>query len=203
MALPETIRVKLSSEAAESIALTPVVVQEMAVRDLVEHMLGIAGKDEARIRDLLLHGTLVSGASRFRWAGWDVAADDLRRLLAQFPDPDPSRPFSPHACVRAILRGSRHSIEIPREAGARKGFFQRRSFWDSLMAVVAAGTTTYLGYTYRDRADRYLRDLTRAEADSVRTAGAVIRYTTLRDRIRTVAFTQIELWMKRTPQTGD
>ncbi len=46
MALPPTIRVKLSSEAADSISLTPVVVQELPVRDLIEHMLGVTGKDE-------------------------------------------------------------------------------------------------------------------------------------------------------------
>ena len=62
MSLPETVRVKLSSEAADYVSLTPVVVQELPLRELVEHMLGITGKDEARVRDLLLRGTLVSGA---------------------------------------------------------------------------------------------------------------------------------------------
>ncbi len=32
MALPQTVRVKLSSEAAEAISLTPVVVQEIPIR---------------------------------------------------------------------------------------------------------------------------------------------------------------------------
>src|SRR5437773_8469704 len=113
MPLPQTIRVKLSSEVAESIALTPVVVQEMAVRDLVEHALGITGKDEARIHDLLLRGTLVSGASRFRWTGWEAGAQDLHDLLATFPDPDPHREFAAGACVRALLRGGRQVIDIP------------------------------------------------------------------------------------------
>ena len=36
MPLPDTIRVKLSSEAAEYVSITPVVVQEMPVRDLVD-----------------------------------------------------------------------------------------------------------------------------------------------------------------------
>ena len=95
MALPPTVRVKLSSEAAESISITPVVVQEMPVGELVEYMLGVTGKDEARIRELLLRGSLVSGASRFRWTGWDAGLENLRELLATFPDPDPSRPFMP------------------------------------------------------------------------------------------------------------
>jgi len=33
MALPQTVRVKLRSEVAESISLTPVVLQEMPVRE--------------------------------------------------------------------------------------------------------------------------------------------------------------------------
>src|SRR5579872_3992610 len=109
MALPPTIRVKLSSEAAESIALTPVVVQEIAIRDLIEHMLGITGKNEARIRELLKRGTLVSGASRFRWTGWEADADGITEVLATFPDDDPTREFAAARCRRVILRGGRHT----------------------------------------------------------------------------------------------
>ena len=100
MSLPATVRVKLSSEAAEGISITRVVVQDLPVRDLVEHMLGITGKNEARVRELLLRGTLVSGASRFRWTGWDADLDGLRELLATFPGDDPARPFAAGA-VRA------------------------------------------------------------------------------------------------------
>src|SRR5713101_2256674 len=121
MSLPDTIRVKLSSEAAEYISLTPVVVREMPLRELVEHMIGITGKDEARVRDLLLRGTLVSGASRFRWTGWEADAQAVGSLLATFPDPDPARPFTADRCVRAVLRGGRLPIGIPREIGARRG----------------------------------------------------------------------------------
>src|SRR5215470_17639476 len=116
MALPPTVRVKLSSEAAESITLTPVVVQQLPVRELIEHMLGVTGKDEPRIRELILRGTLVSGASRFRWAGWDAEPEAIREILGTFPDPEPGRAFSAERCVRAILRGGRQAIEIPREA---------------------------------------------------------------------------------------
>ena len=163
MSLPDKIRVKLSSEAAEYISLTPVVVQEMTTRELVEHMLGITGKDPVRVRDLLLRGTLVSGASRFRWAGWEADAAGLRDLLATFPDPDPSRPFAAGLCVRALLRGGRQTIEIPHEAAARKSLFQRQSFWNLLMQVVSESPAAYAGYSYRERADRYLREFTPAE----------------------------------------
>ena len=151
-----TVRVKLSSEAAESISLTPVVVQELPVRELIEHMLGLTGKDEARIRELLLRGTLVSGASRFRWAGWDADVEGVREVLATFPDPDPSRPFAAERCVRAILRGGRQAIEIPREAGARKALFQRETLLGSADGGGRrSGARRYAGYSYRERADRY------------------------------------------------
>jgi hypothetical protein len=197
MALPATIRVKLSSEAAESISITPVVVQEMPVRELVEYMLGVTGKDEARIHELLLRGSLVSGGSRFRWAGWDADLQNLHELLATFPDPDPSRRFVAGNCTRATLRGGRQVIEISREAGERKGLLQRESFWDALMKVIAGSNPVYAGYSYRERSDRFLREFTRDELGQLRAASGLVRYTILSDQIRTLAFTQAELYVKR------
>lgn len=197
MALPPTVRVKLSSEAADSISITPVVVREMPVRELVEYMLGVAGKDETRIRELLLRGSLVSGASRFRWTGWDAGLGNLHELLATFPDPEPARGFAAANCTRATLRGGRQPIEISREAAARKGLFQRESFWDALMKVTVAAPPAYAGYSYRERSDRYLREFTHAELEQLRAASALVRYTTLSDQVRTAAFTQAELYVKR------
>ena len=197
MALPHTVRVKLSSEAAEAISLTPVVVQDLPLRDLVEHMLGVTGKDEPRICDILLRGTLVSGASRFRWAGWQPDPDSLRELLSTFPDPEPSRPFAAERCIRATLRGGRQPIEIARDAGARKSLFQRESFWDLLFAVIAAAPVAYSAYSYRDRADRYLREFTHSEADRIRAAASSVKFSTLRDQIQSAAFTQADLHVLR------
>ena len=202
MALPGTVRVKLSTEAAEAISITPVLVQELPVRELVEHMLGVTGKDQPRIRELLLRGTLVSGASRFRWVGWEPDLGDLRELLATFPDPEPGRPFAASRCVRATLRGGRQPVEIPRDAAARKSLFQRESFWDLLLQVIGAGLPpaglpTYAGYSYRERADRYLREFTHAEIAHLRAHCGSVKYTTLRDQIRSVAFAQAELYVTR------
>lgn len=193
MALPQIVRVKLSSEAAESIALTPVVVQEFAIRDLVEHILGVTGKDEARIGELLLRGSLVSGASRFRWQGWEADRTAVAELLATFPDPDPERAFCMEKCVRAALSGGRQRIELHRDAVSRKGMFQRESFWDALMGVAAASAPEYAGYSYRERCDRYRRELRHLEAEQIRAAAESVKYSTLRDQIRTVGFTGIEL----------
>ena len=197
MPLPETIRVKLSSETAEAISITPVVVQELAVRELVEHMLGVAGKDESRIREILLRGTLVSGASRFRWAGWEAEPESLRALLATFPDAEPGRPFRPSGCIRAVLRGGRQAIELPREALTRKSMFQRTSFWDAFLAVVAEARCEYAGYSYRDRADRYLREFSPPEAAHLRQAADKVKFSTLRDRIASIAFAGAELFVAR------
>jgi len=197
MALPQTVRVKISSEAAEAITLTAVVVQELPLGELIEHMLPVAGKDEPRIREILLRGTLVAGASRLRWAGWEAAAEDLRALLAAFPDPDPSLPFDPQRCFRAVLRGGRRTIEIPREAAARKGLFRRATFWDALMEVAGAGGTVYSTYSYRSRADLYVRHFSAAEVARLRAATQALRYSTLRDKIHVAGFGMAELYASR------
>ena len=168
MALPPTVRVKLSSEAAESISITPVVVQEMPVRELVEYMLGVTGKDEARIRELLLRGSLVSGASRFRWAGWEADLRTIvRELLATFPDPDPSRAFAAARCARAITaRRPPSHRDHARSRRAARVCSSETSFWDALMKVIAGAAPSYAGYSYRERSDRYLREFTHARARS-------------------------------------
>jgi hypothetical protein len=197
MPLPPTVRVKLSSEAAEAIAMTPVVVQELATRDLIEHMLGVVGKDLVRMREILLRGTMVAGASRFRWTGWAVDEEDLRALLATFPDADPTRTFAASRCIRLVLRGGRQAIEVRPEAVARKGIFQRETFWDVLMQVAAAAPLRYAGYSYRDRADRFQRDLGVDETARLRAAAESVRYSTLRDQIRTIGFSSVDVLATR------
>lgn len=197
MALPDAIRVKLSSEAADNISITPVVVREMPLRELVEYMLGVTGKNETRVRDLLLRGTLVSGASRFRWTGWEADRQGILDLLATFPDPEPLRPFAPERCVRAILRGGRQPIEIPRAAGLRKPLFRRETFWDVLLVVAKSGETRYHTYSYKDRTDTYQVILDLAAAERLRAAAHLVTYSSLRDRIRSEAFTSADLSVER------
>jgi len=197
MALPDLVRVKLSSEAAESIALTPVVVQDLTTRELIEHMLGVTGKDEARIRELLRRGTLVSGASRFRWAGWEAEAEGIRALLATFPDPDPQRAFDPARCARAILRDQRHAVEVQRAAAERRSLFRRDSFWDVLMQAAVAPGIRYSTYSYRDRADRYTRDCTPEEVARIRQGVPLLRYTSLRDQVTMLTTVSMDLFVER------
>ena len=197
MSLPATVRVKISSEAAEGISITRVVVQDLPLRDLVEHMLGITGKNEARIRELLLRGTLVSGASRFRWTGWEAELEALRALLATFPGDDPARPFTSARCVRAVLRGGRQAIHIPREAAVRKPLLRKTSFWDVLMDLAEEGEIHYLHYSYKDRADCYRFDLPLPAAGKLRAAAEVVKYSSLREQIRSEGFVWAELFVER------
>jgi hypothetical protein len=201
MSLPDKIRVKLSSEAAEYVSITPVVVQEMPVRDLVEHMLGITGKDEARVRDLLLRGTLVSGASRFRWTGVEAPPESIRSLLDSFPEADPSRPFDPAQCVRVVLRGPRQPIGIPREIGMTRGVWarivRRKTFWDLLIEIASAGKPQYSGYSYRDRADVYHLALGAADVQRIREGARLVPFTALQSQIRIVPIEAAEFYLVR------
>jgi hypothetical protein len=197
MALPHTVRVKLMSEAAGGISLTPVVAQEMPVRDLIEHILGVTGKDEPRIGEILRRGTMTIGASRFRWAGWNADVDELRHLLAGFPDPDPARPFLAERCIRVVLAGGRQEVAILRETAARGGLFRKRTFWDELMEVAGARAPAYAGYSYRERADRYVRELSGEEAARIREAAGRAGRGAWSDGVRRAAFTRAELFAQR------
>jgi hypothetical protein len=195
--LTRRIRVKLSSEEAGSISLTPVVVQEMTLHELLEHILASAGKDEERVRGLLRRGAVVSGASRFRWEGWDEDPASLREQLAAFPDPDPARPFSPAACLHAVLRAPGRRLEIDRAAGAARRLLRRRSFWDVLTALAAAGVPEYRDYSYRHRADCYHLPLTSVQLATLRRAASLLAYSGLRDAIRQIGYDSLELYTGR------
>jgi len=197
MPLPDSVRVKLSSEVAESISITPVVVRDIPIRELIEHMLGITGKDTPRLHDLLLRGTLVSGASRFRWAGWDAAAEDIQAVLATFPDRDPKRPFAPDLCVRADLRSPGRRIEIPRDIGLRKPLFRRASFWEVLMGVVISSEIRYVDYSYRERADFYSAALSLPGLERLRDSAGLVKYSTLQQQIRQTNLESVDLFVTR------
>lgn len=197
MALPQALRVKLSSEEAGYLSLTPVVVQEMALRDLVQLMLGITGKDPARVAELLQRGALVSGVTRFRWQGFPADPAEVAELLAAFPDADPGRPFFAGRCVRVALCGPGGRIEISRQAGARRRWLHKRSFWDALMEEAEMATPQYCEYSYRERADCYRLRLTQSAVQRLRRQAALLAYRAIEDRIRTGAFEAVEFYVAR------
>jgi hypothetical protein len=178
--------------------MTAVVLREMPLRELVELMLGLTGKDAARVAELLRRGSLVSGASRFRWSPCECAPDELAPLLAEFPDPEPALPFAPERCLRVTLRAPGKAVEIPREAATAKTLLRRRTFWDELLAVCCAGELTYAGYSYREHADLYSRRLSAAEAERLREAAGLLPFPALRDQVRALAMDSAGLAAART-----
>jgi len=196
MSLPAQVRVKLSSEAAGMIAITPVVIQEMALSDLLEHVLAsTGGKQLERIGETLRRGTLVSGASRLRWEGFDAEIETLSALLEQFPDSDPARPFRAEGCRGILFWGGTARLEMPRAAAARRRFLRRRSFWDALMEV--APTPGYDCYSYREKADVYAASFTREQSQAVREAAALLSYPSLARQVAASSFDRLQLFVVR------
>jgi hypothetical protein len=199
MALPATIRVKLSSEDAGAIAVAPVVAREIPLGELVALMLDLAGKDAARVRELLLRGTFVSGASRYRWAGWEADLGDLAELLASLPGPDPAQTFVADRCVQVRMQGPALRAEVPRGALTRKRLLHRRSFWDVLMETIAESELEYAGYSHKDHGDRFRLTLTDELSRRIRENAGLLCYTSLENRIRLGRMESVEFLVERAP----
>jgi len=190
MPLPQTIRVKISSEAAGAIDFTPVVLSEMPLTELLELAASAAGADAARIHHLLTHGSLVSGASRFRWERIACTLEEVGEAVRSLPQPEPDRPCAFERCVRVVLRGPSARIEIDRQVGAARRFLRRSSFWDLLMGGV--GAPRYSSYSYKDRADHYSLELDPPARARMLSATGLLRYPALARQIRASAIDRID-----------
>ena len=175
MALPETIPIKYTEEEAEFVSIRPVVRQVFRAEELVDMVLGVTGKDVARIQQILRSGTVVFHFYRYWWQGFEAAAEDLAALLARFPDADPSRTFDSRNCSAVILendtaRGA--ALELGKQGASRKRLFKGRSMWDSLMALAEAQPPQYQGYSYARRADTYALHLSEVQRETLMIAAA-------------------------------
>ena len=174
--------------------MTPVVAQELPFRDLLDVLLTVCGKDPDRIQELLLRGSVVQSASRFRWIGLDADSSRLQAALALFPDSDVSRVFDAGRCVSATLVGERTRVELPRELAGERRFLRRRSFWDVLMAVVAMSQPQYVEYSYRDHADRFQAVI---DAAPLLEAAGLLTYSGLVEQVRRSPIDRVELLVTR------
>lgn len=168
MPLPETIPVRFTEEDAEYVNVRPVKRQTFRLRELVDMVLSVTGRDVARIQKIIHSGTIVYHFYRYTWQGFDADAAELSALLADFPSdfpPDDSRRvLSPESCTIVLIESAatgRQPVEIQRATAERKSFFASRSFWDSLLAFAAANSSavTYSSYSYARRADLFRLDL--------------------------------------------
>ena len=167
MPLPETIPVKYTEEEAEYLSLRPVVRQTFGIRELVDMVLGVTGKDVRRIQQILRSGTVAYHSYRYWWTGFEAEGSDLHAILSGFPDRDPARRFDMDDCLAVMFESGghppRHSVEIRRDAASRKRLFRLRSFWDRIAALARAHAPVYLDYSYQRRADLYAMDVSRDE----------------------------------------
>jgi hypothetical protein len=198
MPLPATVRVKLSDESAAYVALTPVVVREMPLAELLEYIAASAGRDPGAVAGSLRRGSLVSGASRFRWEGWEADPEELAAALAALPAPDPTRPFHAEQCVKATLCGPGVRIEIARQAASRRRLLRRPSFWQALLS--AAHECVYVTYLPRERADLYRAPLSSEQASALNRAASLLVFRDLAAQIRTARLTEAEFVVARPPE---
>jgi hypothetical protein len=179
--LPATIPVRFTEEEADYVSIRPVRRQTFQLRELIDMILRITGRDLARVRQILRSGTVVFHAYRYWWSGFDADATELAQLLDEFPCDDPSRAFQPSICTVILLEGagSRPPVEVVREAADRKPLFASRSFWDCLLEF-AGPPLTYAGYSFERRADLYKSDVapkkgTALQRDAARLAPRALR----------------------------
>jgi hypothetical protein len=188
MALPETVRVKLSSEAADFVSLTPVVAQDMRIEELLEQILGKVGTDLERVREVLRRGSLVSGGTRYRWTAVEAAAEEVSARVARMPGPEPGRVFAAERTVRLVLHGGGARLELRREAAEKRRLLHRKSF---LAAVEeACGTPVYGRYLYAERADVYVGVIEAAAL--VSEAAELLAYPALAARVRAMRVERVE-----------
>jgi len=65
------------------------------------------------------------------------------------------------------------------------------------MEVAAAAAAGYGGYSYKERADWFRRELTVEETERIRSASDAVRFSTMRDQLRAAAFSHVELYCQR------
>jgi hypothetical protein len=173
--LPETIAVKYTEEEAEYLSMRPLVRQTFRAPELVDMIVQVAGKDSARVQQILRAGTIVFHSFRYWWQGFDPDAVALAEILAKYPDAEPARSFRAADCVEVILESSgsppRHSLRISKESATKASPLQKiaralrnkPSFWQVLMNFAEEAHPRYREYSYTRRADLYSTALTPAQ----------------------------------------
>ncbi len=139
--------------------IRPVVRQTFRMDELLDMILTVAGKDVARVRQILRSGTVVYHFFRYWWTGFDAEEGELQAALTRFPDSDPTRPFSAERCVKAtfeIVGVNPHPLlELDRAVASRRRIFRRQSFWEHLLEIAGREELVYQGYSYGQRSDLY------------------------------------------------
>jgi len=186
--LPETIPVRYTEEEAGYVTVRPLVRQTFRLDELLDMILSVAGKDVARVRQLLHSGTVVYHFYRYTWAAIEANEAELAAALAQFPDADPSRQFAPTKCTNAVFdeagANPRHLLDLDRTVASKRRLFRGKSFWQSLLEIAAEENPVYQKYSYSRRADLYRLDLDAENASRIEEAANRLASGKLRSALR-------------------
>jgi hypothetical protein len=169
--LPESIPVRYTEEEADNFSIRPVKRQTFRLRELIDMVLRVTGKDLPRVQQILRSGTLVYHFYRYWWQGFEADPAELSVLLAEFPGDDPSRAFRAEDCAIVMIEGGpsgRKPVEIERQAAEHKPLFAARSFWGCLVSLARNSQPAYGGYSFDRRADLYQIELSAEQALSLR-----------------------------------
>jgi len=188
--LPDTIPVRYTEEEAGYVTVRPLVRQTFRLNELLDMILSVAGKDLARVQQLLHSGTVVYHFYRYSWAGIDASDAELAAALAQFPDADPARPFDAAKCTNAVFDAAgaqgRHLLDLERAAASKRRLFRGQSFWQGLMGIAADEKPAYQNYSYGRRADMYRIELDGESLSRIEDAAAQLATAKLRAALRVV-----------------
>jgi hypothetical protein len=190
VALPETIPVRFTEEEAEYVSIRPVRRQIFKLRELVDMILSVTGRDLPRVQQILRTGTIVFHFYRYWWQGIESDAAELSAVLAEFPADDPSRAFRADACTVIVLESAgkgRQAVDIKKADANRKSLFASRSFWDCLLLLAdPALEIKYGGYSFARRADLYRVELSAEQSANLQRNAAKFASRALRGAVEAV-----------------
>ena len=167
MSLPASIPVRYTDEEAGFVSVRPVLRMSLRPEQLIELILGVAGKAPDRVEQILRGGSVAASGFRYWWEAVETNAAELDPLLAAFPDADPSRPFDAKRCTLVAAEGSTSTstlAEFTAQAASRRRAMRRRSFWDALLDATREQPPDYRSYSYHWRGDLYALELAASQA---------------------------------------
>ena len=159
MPLPDTIPLRYTEDDAGYMSLRPVIKQTFRPQELVDMVVSVTGKDARRIQQILRGGTVVYHGYRYWWDALSTDLLEIEKLIAPFPDDDPSRPFVPEQATAALFEtggGTQRVVtEILRQDADQRRFLAKESPWDVMLARARSQPPRYEKFDYSRKADLF------------------------------------------------
>lgn len=189
MPLPETIPVRFTEEEAEYVSIRPVRRQIFKLRELVDMVLCVTGRDLPRVQQILRTGTIVFHFYRYWWQGFETDPAELSAVLAEFPVDDPSRMFRGSDCVTVVLESAvkvRQPLDINKADADRKSLLASQSLWEYLLSFAEPlQEIKYRGYSFARRADLYRVELAAEQTAKLQSNAVKLASRALRGSLET------------------